>query len=173
MDKVNYFNESFGCFSFVTAEKDAVVASATLADSPVRGFDYDYALVGEPLVASGPLAATFTHQFSTKPYCPVTGFSEYQMRKYRPEIGRWLCRDPIEEIGGDNLYCHADNNGIQLVDYFGESCETFEGTWPLGIASGLFVRTSVCKTTCPEEIEGSLFLHTSGNLQFYEDDSVF
>ena len=49
----------------------------------------EYATKGEPIVASGELAAPFTHQFSTKPYCAVTGFSEYQMRKYRAEIGRW------------------------------------------------------------------------------------
>ena len=58
---------------------------------------YDYSPFGEPLVTSGPLAATFTHQFSTKPYCAATGFSEYQMRKYNPVIGRWMSRDPLEE----------------------------------------------------------------------------
>ena len=61
---------------------------------------YDYSPFGEPLVASGPLAATFTHQFNTKPYCPVTGFSEYVYRKYRPIIGRWMSKDPI----GNNVY---------------------------------------------------------------------
>ena len=59
---------------------------------------YDYSPFGEPLVTFGPLAAAFTHQFSTKPYCPVTRFSEYQMRKYRPEIGRWVSRDQIYEL---------------------------------------------------------------------------
>ena len=56
---------------------------------------YDYSPFGEPLVASGPLAATFTHQFSTKPYCDGTGFSEYVYRKYQPNIGRWMSRDPL------------------------------------------------------------------------------
>ena len=56
---------------------------------------YDYSPFGEPLVTSGPLAATFTHQFSTKPYCTVTGFSEYVYRKYQPNIGRWMSRDPL------------------------------------------------------------------------------
>ena len=60
---------------------------------------YDYSPFGEPLVASGELVATFTHRFSTKPWCPVTGLYEYQMRKYRPEIGRWMSRDPIECAG--------------------------------------------------------------------------
>ena len=58
---------------------------------------YDYSPFGETLIESGDLASTFTHRFSTKPWCPVTGLYEYQMRKYRPEIGRWLSRDPVDE----------------------------------------------------------------------------
>ncbi|MBR3921926.1 MAG: hypothetical protein IKJ45_02345, partial [Kiritimatiellae bacterium] len=81
---------------------------------------YDYSPFGEPLVSSGPLAATFTHQFSTKPHCSVTGFSEYQMRKYRPEIGRWMSRDPIEEIGGENLYGFCGNSAITTSDIRGQ-----------------------------------------------------
>ena len=60
---------------------------------------YDYSPFGETLIETGDLAATFTHRFSTKPWCPVTGLYEYQMRKYRPGIGRWLSRDPI----GDSI----------------------------------------------------------------------
>ena len=60
---------------------------------------YDYSPFGETLIESGDLADTFTHRFSTKPWCPVTGLYEYQMRKYRPEIGRWISRDSIGENG--------------------------------------------------------------------------
>ena len=56
---------------------------------------YDYSPFGETLVSSGPLAASFTHRFSTKPYCANTGLVEYQLRKSRPDIGRWMSRDPI------------------------------------------------------------------------------
>ncbi len=77
---------------------------------------YDYSPFGEPLVASGSFASTFTHQFSTKPYCPVTGFSEYQMRKYNPEIGRWMSRDPIEEIP---LYSFCYSDAINEIDILG------------------------------------------------------
>ena len=79
---------------------------------------YDYSPFGEPLVASGQLASTFTHQFSTKPYCAVTGFNEYVYRKYRPEIGRWMNRDPIEERGGFNLFSN-NNQWLLTVDYLG------------------------------------------------------
>ena len=55
---------------------------------------YDYSPFGEPLVASGPLAASFPHRFSTKPWCAYTVQVEYQKRNYRPDIGRWMSRDP-------------------------------------------------------------------------------
>ena len=80
---------------------------------------YDYSPFGEPLVASGPLAATFTHQFSTKPYCSVTGFSEYQMRKYRSEIGRWMSRDLIGESFNASIYMFCFNNLSEEVDLLG------------------------------------------------------
>ena len=87
---------------------------------------YDYSPFGEPLVASGPLAATFSHQFSTKPYCAVTGFSEYQMRKYRPEIGRWMSRDPIGEEQNKesfDLYSLCQNYSQNHYDYLGKSID--------------------------------------------------
>ena len=80
---------------------------------------YDYSPFGETLVASGTLAASFTHRFSTKPYCQTTGFCEYQMRKYRPDIGRWMSRDPIGEEGGPSLNLWCSNNGFSAFDSLG------------------------------------------------------
>ena len=90
---------------------------------------YDYSPFGETLSVTGALAATFIHQFSTKPWCYVTGLYEYQMRKYRLEIGRWLSRDPIEEDGGIGLYCYANNMPIGEADYIGLSIGEW-GIWP-------------------------------------------
>ena len=81
---------------------------------------YDYSPFGEPLVLSGPLVASFSHQFSTKPYCPVTGFSEYQMRKYRPEIGRWMSRDPLAENAAWNIYSFVNNSSVTFFDFLGD-----------------------------------------------------
>ena len=77
---------------------------------------YDYSPFGETLMQTGDLAASFTHRFSTKPWCPVTGLCEYQMRKYRPEIGRWLSRDPIGEKDSLMPYCYLRNSAIVLID---------------------------------------------------------
>ena len=80
---------------------------------------YDYSPFGEQLISSGPLASTFTHRFSTKPWCADTGLVEYQLRKYRPDIGRWVCRDPIGELGGVNLLISFSNAPIDFIDLLG------------------------------------------------------
>ena len=79
---------------------------------------YDYSPFGETLIDSGDLASSFTHRFSTKPWCPVTGLYEYQMRKYRPEIGRWLSRDDNGELPV-NLYVMINNAVPLFVDLLG------------------------------------------------------
>ncbi|MBR3922142.1 MAG: RHS repeat-associated core domain-containing protein, partial [Kiritimatiellae bacterium] len=101
---------------------------------------YDYSPFGETLIESGDLASSFPHRFSTKPWCPVTGLYEYQMRKYRPEIGRWLSRDSIGEIGGihllsafNNLVCFFDCLGLNIYylidsEYLKETEEKRHGT---------------------------------------------
>lgn len=40
-------------------------------------------------------------------------------RFYNPELGRWINRDPIGEVGGYNLYGFVKNNVINQVDYIG------------------------------------------------------
>ena len=89
---------------------------------------YQYSAFGEIISQSG---ESFTHRFSTKPYCPTTGLIEYQFRKYDPALGRWLSRDPIEEAGGINLYAFCGNSimGVDVLglteDYRFEFCDGF------------------------------------------------
>ena len=80
---------------------------------------YEYSPFGEIVIQSGALASTFTHRFSTKPWCAITGLSEYLFRKYSPCIGRWLNRDPIEERGGINLYLYLQNFTVNKIDNLG------------------------------------------------------
>ena len=80
----------------------------------------EYDPFGGTVVATGD-ANAFCHWFSTKPWCPVTGLSEYQYRKYSHVLGRWLSRDPIGENGGVNVYVYAANNTQGETDCFGLS----------------------------------------------------
>jgi RHS repeat-associated protein len=61
--------------------------------------------------------------------CPV-GFSSTYLdtdsgllyfghRYYSPDLGRWLCRDPLGEKGGANLYAHCQNDPVNAADPLG------------------------------------------------------
>jgi RHS repeat-associated protein len=78
----------------------------------------EYDPFGGTVVATGN-SDTFTHWLSTKPWCVATGLSEYQYRKYSPVMGRWLSRDPMEEIGGSNLCLFNRNNSLNVIDLMG------------------------------------------------------
>ena len=92
---------------------------------------YDYSPFGETLVASGPLASSFTHRFSTKPYCSVTGFCEYQMRKYNPNLGRWMSRDmlldSVKYVDSEERsmyeYVFCNNSTTQYFDFVLENMQ--------------------------------------------------
>jgi RHS repeat-associated protein len=43
----------------------------------------------------------------------------YGYRYYDPQTGRWPSRDPIEEIGGVNLYGFVKNDGVNKWDFLG------------------------------------------------------
>ena len=81
---------------------------------------YDYSPFGEPLGTSGNGASSFSHWFSTKPYCSITKLTEYQMRKYNSTIGRWTSRDPIEDSSGHNSR-FVENRPIGGIDITGLS----------------------------------------------------
>jgi RHS repeat-associated protein len=40
-------------------------------------------------------------------------------RVYDPAVGRWLSRDPIGEMGGQNVYAYVGGNPVNLIDPMG------------------------------------------------------
>ncbi|MBE7498501.1 MAG: RHS repeat-associated core domain-containing protein [Verrucomicrobiaceae bacterium] len=64
-----------------------------------------------------------------------TGWLNYGYRYYLPALGRWACKDPIEDLGGSNLYHFSDNNPINAVDFLGlvpdfpNCCDTEKKAW--------------------------------------------
>ncbi|WCJ58189.1 RHS repeat-associated core domain-containing protein [Fontisphaera persica] len=80
---------------------------------------YEYGPFGELLRATGPLAQAFHHLFSTKYHDWETSLNYYGHRYYSPAQGRWLSRDPIGELGGNNLYACVANDTINLFDPVG------------------------------------------------------
>ena len=79
----------------------------------------DYSAFGRGLMRNG--VQSYSHGFSTKPWCRKSGLVEYQMRKYMPWHGRWMSVDPTYDKGGFNLYGYVNNESISRIDYGGTS----------------------------------------------------
>ena len=112
-----------------------VVAYADAEGSVVAAYAYD--AFGRTASASGPLAATFEHGFSTKPLDPETGLHYYGYRFYDSGMGRWMNRDPLEEAVGWNVFVFLRNNTLRSIDELGlaelslryETDSTMPGKW--------------------------------------------
>jgi len=100
---------------------------------PVGKYGYDS--FGNPLWESGAKAFVNPFWFSSQLYDPDAGFLQYLYRIYISELDRWLNQDPIQEIGGINLYTYVVNNPINLIDPDGltwGSNWNFFWSWALG-----------------------------------------
>ena len=80
---------------------------------------YEYDAFGKLMTQDGALAESFEHKFSTKRQDEETGLYYYGYRYYDANIGRWLNRDPIEELGGYNIYGFIGNATLVSWDYLG------------------------------------------------------
>jgi RHS repeat-associated protein len=83
---------------------------------------YEYDAYGNLLVQSGSYAAANPYRFSTKPWDDETGLGYWGYRYYDPRLGRWISRDPIEELGGAHLYSYVHNRPASLFDAHGQYC---------------------------------------------------
>ena len=81
---------------------------------------YKHSPVGETVAQSGELADSFAFRFSTKYRESEENLYYYGYRYYSPELGRFICRDPIHEVGGNNLFVFR-NDMISFVDVLGLS----------------------------------------------------
>ena len=80
---------------------------------------YEYDTFGKGLLATGTFANVNLYRFSTKPRDVLTGLDYYGHRFYDSMLSRWINRDPIEEIGGNNLYSFVLNSSVNKWDYLG------------------------------------------------------
>ena len=95
---------------------------------------HTYDPYGNIIESSGPLADVFSFGFSTKYHDREIGMIGYKRRFYRPDLGRWLNRDPIEEEGGMNVYGFCGNDPIGQIDLL-----------------GMEVRSALAPTKCSEK----------------------
>jgi RHS repeat-associated protein len=79
----------------------------------------EYGPFGEPIRVSGPMSTLNPIRFSPKYTDDQSGLVYYEYRYYNSMIGRWTCRDPIEETGGSNLVASFANDTLNYSDLLG------------------------------------------------------
>ena len=113
---------------------------------------YTYDPYGNVIDSSGELADMFSLGFSTQYHDRETGMVGYKRRFYRPVLGRWLYHDPIEEDGGENLYCFVENSPSLYFDFGGlHTFEYIDSGW-----SYADVYSGKLKTKRGDEIKSAL-----------------
>lgn len=93
---------------------------------------YEYDPYGNEIVVSGSVAEENTFRFSTKYWDGEVGLYYYGYRYYKPVLGRWLNRDPMEEKKvmdeddffnkewlRENLYLFVRNDVVNSIDPYG------------------------------------------------------
>ena len=104
-----------GMFYFPCYDQNGNVV-CYMFESGTIAAQYVYDPYGNVIDQYGNMPDQFAFGFSTKYLDRETGLIGYQRRFYRPEHGRWLNRDPIEEDGGENLYAFCFANPILFCD---------------------------------------------------------
>lgn len=80
---------------------------------------YTYDPFGRSVASSGTYANSNPFRFSTKFFTSEAGLYYYGYRFYDPVLGRWINRDPIEEMGGKILYGFCSNDALNKRDKLG------------------------------------------------------
>jgi RHS repeat-associated protein len=101
---------------FVGFDGNGNVAVLVSASSGAATANYEYDPFGNVLRATGPMALLNPFRFSTKYTDGESGFNYYGYRSYNAAVGRWLNRDPLQEIGGRNIYGFCQNAPVNLID---------------------------------------------------------
>jgi RHS repeat-associated protein len=95
-----------------------------VASNGTKMAEYQYDSFGRTLSVYEQRAFTGNrYRFSSKEVHLRSGMYYYGYRFYDPYTQRWLNRDPLEELGGINLYNYVGNSAPNFVDPFGLSQE--------------------------------------------------
>jgi RHS repeat-associated protein len=131
-DEYIYFHDAQGNVGQVVGWIDDFGgASGSAWDANRLVATYEYAPYGEILASSGDFAAVNPFRFSTKYHDDETGLIDFGRRLYDTLQGRWINRDPIGELGGENLYAYVRNDPVTILDVLG-TCSVGCGAGTLG-----------------------------------------
>ncbi len=104
---------------FVAYDGNGNVAGLVSAHNGTISAQYEYDPFGNVVRSTGTKALMNPLRFSSKYQDDESGWSYYGYRYYNPVVGRWVSRDPIEEVGGLNLYGFVENAPSLRFDALG------------------------------------------------------
>jgi RHS repeat-associated protein len=96
-----------------------LLKAGTVAGAMTVAAKYEYSPFGELLRREGPYARRNPFIWSTEYADHETGLVYYGYRYYSPRLGRFINKDPIDEVGGINLYAFVGNNPVNYNDVLG------------------------------------------------------
>lgn len=108
-----------GTYFYAHAGNGNVATLVNAADG-TEAARYEYGPFGESLRATGVMALINPFRFSTKYQDNESDLIYYGYRYYSQSTGRWLGKDPLEELGGANLYGFVFNGPTIYFDVNGD-----------------------------------------------------
>ena len=103
---------------FYTHDGNKNVSEAIASNNDVSAH-YEYAPFGALTISRGESAAANPWRFSSEFAEDDTATVYYNYRHYDPVMGRWLERDPVWELGGENLFAYCSNGPWASYDRLG------------------------------------------------------
>jgi len=94
---------------FAAYDGNGNVSALVNATDGTVSANYEYDPFGQTLRMTGPVAKLNPIRFSTQYADDVTGDLKYLHRDYRPDLGRWKSRDPIDELNFRRRYLNSLN----------------------------------------------------------------
>jgi RHS repeat-associated protein len=112
-----YGSATTNCFVAFDGNGNVAALVNALDSSPVA--QYEYGPFGEVIRVTGTMGLMNPFRFSTKHQDGETDLLYYGYRFYSAGVGRWINRDPAQEIGGYSLYLLLGNDVVNMYDFLG------------------------------------------------------
>ena len=119
IDNLLAVNIGYASYYPITDIQGTVWGYVDSANNVVAHFDYDAWGNILSAISTVPALARNRYRFQGREWSAATGLTNFRMRWYDAETGRWLSKDPIGLSGGLNLYVFCGNEPLLLIDAMG------------------------------------------------------